>query len=287
MSATGQRARTGRVETDAREVGDKARRAEKTPAFRRIARAGLVARAFVYLMLGGLAFEVAIAGRSSVQVDSNGAFVELSKQPGGPVLLSVLSVGLVAYACWRFVQTAAGEPEAGRSAFFTRLGWLLSGILYVGLAVEAIALLAGMSASGGITDDPEPTVATVLRWPVGAGVIGLVGAAVAAGGIGLLVWGVAHDYGKVLESRLTKRQVAAAKVVGAVGDGARGLVIALVAAYLFYAAVTGDPAHAKGLGSALQALLGVPVGRELVGVLAGGLVAFSAYTFLEARFRQI
>ena len=60
----------------------------------------------------------------------------------------------------------------------------------------------------------------------------------------------------------------------------------IVAAYLFFAAATGDPTRSRGLGNAVQSLVHDPLGPELLGVIGAGLLSFSAYSVIEAVFRR-
>ncbi|MGH8996584.1 MAG: DUF1206 domain-containing protein [Acidimicrobiales bacterium] len=77
-----------------------------------------------------------------------------------------------------------------------------------------------------------------------------------------------------------------ARSVGIAGDVARGLLVILVAAYVFLAALNDDPEKAKGLGTALQSFAHRTGGPELVGLLGVGLVCFGLYSIAEAGFRR-
>ncbi len=138
----------------------------------------------------------------------------------------MLAAGLLCYAAWRFVQAAAGAEGASsqgsgsqrtrdggrgsrtgedrrlglRTSTWKRIGWFASGAAYLVLFAEAIDIIIGSSSSGGPGEHPQPVVATILHAPVGAGVIGLAGAGIAAGGIALGVWGAVHRYDRVLHA---------------------------------------------------------------------------------------
>ncbi len=299
------------VEHGAKDVEQRARREEQRPAYKRLARAGLTARAVVYLFIGGLTLEIAVRGHASSGPDSRGAFAEIARQPGGKVLLGILAAGLLAYAAWRVVQFAAGaqggddaasgdeagsgDGTAGDSArslglerrTWQRMGWLASGAVYLVLFAEALDIILGSSSSGG-GEHPQPFVASVLRSPGGPGWIGLVGVGVAAAGVALGVWGAVHRYEEVLRyEAMSRRARLAARGTGIAGDAARGCSILLVASYLVAAAVTNDPSRARAVDAALQSLVGVPGGRELLGLLGGGMLAFAVYSLVEARYRRL
>src|SRR5687768_8777784 len=73
-------------------------------------RIGLVARGFVYCLLGVLALALALGGTSQGdQVDQRGALKELAEKPFGKPLLVALIIGFLAYALWRVIRTVNGE----------------------------------------------------------------------------------------------------------------------------------------------------------------------------------
>jgi hypothetical protein len=284
----GNRGREGRLEAQARELEERARQTERRPGLRRLARIGLFARTVVYGLIGGLILKLAASGASSTNVDTEGALSEIVRQPGGSLLLGALALCLAAYSAWRVVQAVAGESAGGHQSAWVRAGWLASGLVYVGLCMEAIALIVGSPTSGGPVDHPRPLVADVLGWPLGPGLVALAGAGVIAAGAGLMAWGVLHRYDKVLDApHMSRAALRLARASGMAGDSARGLVIALFGVYLLYSALTDDPAHAKSVSTALDSLVGVPGGPVLVGVVGGGFLAFAAYSLFEVRFRRI
>lgn len=289
----------------AQKIEREARGAEQRTAFRRVARFGLSSRVIVYAVLGGLMLDIAVGKHSPSQPDTGGALREVARQPGGPAWVALLALGLAGYAGFRLVQSVAGEPAAlarrgagwtragwtragWTRAGWTRVGWLASGLVYVSFCVEAVQLAAGAASGGGSDFNPRPFAAAVLRWPAGAELVGACGFVVAGAGIALGVWGVVHDYGQVLErDRLSSRELLVARLAGAVGDVARGLLVVLAASYLVDAAVTAKPGHAKSLDAAIQSLVGYPAGRELLGALAVGMLVYACYSLIEVRYRQI
>jgi hypothetical protein len=63
-----------------------ARRASNSPVMSGAARLGLAARAFVYLVIGWLALQVALGHRTQ-QANQTGALADLSQHSGGLALL--------------------------------------------------------------------------------------------------------------------------------------------------------------------------------------------------------
>lgn len=271
----------------ARAAEKPAQRAEEHRAYRNLARIGLGARAVVYLFLGDIAAEIAAHANPGASDSSNGAFSVIARQPGGGLLLSLLASGLAAYGAWQAMQAAAPQPGGGKAAALRRLGHLASALVYFGLCAESASLVVG-SQSSGPSQHPQPLVATVLRLTGGPELVGLTGVAVAAGGVALAAWGAIHDYGKVLRFEvMSGRMRVLARASGTAGDAARGAAVVLVGSYLVSSAVADDPARAKSLGGALQSVMTFTAGSALLALLAAGLICFTVYSLVEARYRRL
>lgn len=61
----------------------------------------------------------------------------------------------------------------------------------------------------------------------------------------------------------------------------------LIGVLLGYAAITADPQQANGLDGALHTVLGQPLGRYLLTVVAIGLAAAGVFAFAQARYRRL
>jgi hypothetical protein len=127
-----------------------------------------------------------------------------------------------------------------------------------------------------------------MSWSGGTEVVGVVGAVLVVSGVGLAVWGLAHRYSRSLAlERVDRTWRRVIRTLGALGNAARGFLVALVGGFLLDTAVTADPARAKGVDQALQDLVHHAYGALLIGVVALGLLCFGAYSFAEARLRKL
>jgi Domain of Unknown Function (DUF1206) len=70
-----------------------------------LARAGLVARGVIYILIGWVAILVAL-GHSGHEADQQGALQLLAGTPYGSVSLWLLGIGFAAYALWRLGEAA-------------------------------------------------------------------------------------------------------------------------------------------------------------------------------------
>jgi hypothetical protein len=277
-----------RAESGAARVEQGAQRVRSHGAFRWLAGMGLISRAVVYLVLGALIVEIAAKGHASSQADSQGAFAELGRQPGGPEVLSLLALGLLAYATWRFVETISRRPQGQRVSGWTRAGWLTAGTLYVALSVSVVRLLTGSRPNQGPAQHPSSLAATVLRLPFGPAWLGLIATATVAGGSSLIAWGAVHDYGDSLQTGRMRPLVRnIARWSGILGNAARGVAVLLVASSFFASAASHDPSRAKALDSALQGLANAVPGDLLLGLVGLGFLIFAIHSTVEARFRRV
>ena len=90
-----------------------AKRASNSNAMEAVARFGLGARAFVYLVIGWLAIEIAL-GHGSKEADQRGAFAEIAQHSFGAALLWALGSASPAYALWRLSEPGSARRRMGR-----------------------------------------------------------------------------------------------------------------------------------------------------------------------------
>ncbi|MGH9296435.1 MAG: DUF1206 domain-containing protein [Acidimicrobiales bacterium] len=270
-------------------IKSKGEKAKREPWFRRLARAGLASRAVIYLLLAYLALDIGLRGRAPANTSGEGALAELARQPAGPAMLGVLAVGLAGYGLWRLAQAfGRSEPGSTKTTVWQRIGWITCAVLYLALCAQAISLIAGSRSSGGPSSHPTSYAATMLSWPAGPELVGLVAVGIASGGISLAIWGAVHDYDKAVRKDVTNGHLRLAiRVTGVAGEVTRGVLVTLIAAFLFAGAVTDDPQHAKSLDTALQSVAHEPSGPWLLGLAAAGMLSFAVFSGFEAAFRKI
>src|SRR4051812_26948094 len=93
---------------------------EVAPWIEKLARLGFLAKALLYITIGGLAAAAAlnlghyVAGKQGAK-GQRGAMGAILAAPFGRVLLVIIATGLFGYAAWRFVE-AIKNPEGRRGA---------------------------------------------------------------------------------------------------------------------------------------------------------------------------
>jgi hypothetical protein len=258
-----------------------------------LARAGFVAHGLLYVTIAALAVMVATGGgRAGERMDSKGALRELHHQPFGKVLLVLMTIGLLGYALWRFVE-AALDPERearGVKGFFKRVGWALGGAIHAALVVYGVGLISGTMLGGaGDGQQAKSWSARLIGWePWGAWILGAVGVVLLATAV--------HQGWKAacskLDERLDLRRVGPrlrriVVDVSRFGIAARALVAALVGVGLIVAAFHADARRVQGVAEALDAVRHREFGPALLLAVAFGLGAYGVYELIEARYRRI
>ncbi len=260
-------------------------RAAHGRALRLAARAGLAARAVIYIMVGWLAIDIA-TGHGHRQANQKGALADVASRTGGSVLLAILTAGLFGYALWQLARALFGTAEGGKDAG-PRLQSLCGVFFYGGLGVAAIEVLTGSSGSGQAQQQAGWT-ARAMHHTGGRWLVGLVGLVFVVVG-GFMAWqGVTRKFRDQLRtSQMRPAERRVVEGVGAFGSAARGVVIGLGGALVIDAAVTTDPKKSTGLDGALRTLAQQPLGPWLLGLAAAGLIAFGVFSLACVRWQRV
>ena len=249
-----------------------------------LARAGLAARATIYLLIGWIALMLA-AGKRPAEADQRGAMQTVARHTGGFLLLWVIAIGLSGYALWRWSEAAFGVVGEGQD-WKPRIQSAARGTIYAFFAVSAFNLLAH-AKSQSQAGQTELFTAKAMTHSGGRLAVGIVGGVVIIAGLALVVEGVMRKFKKYFD--LAEMPVASRRIVwilGTIGTTARGVVFALTGYFLVQAAWTYQPSKARGLDGALRTVASSRHGRLLIGLVAIGLIAFGLYGFAEARWRR-
>jgi hypothetical protein len=255
-----------------------------------LARLGYAIKGVVYLVIGVLAAQLAL-GQGGKATDQRGALQAIADLPFGKFLLIVVTIGLVGYALWSLIQAIFDTEGKGHDAkgIIARVGYAIVGISYAALAFGAYHLVAGTGSVGkNSTTQTQDWTALLLREPFGAALVIIVGLAV----LGIAGYLFYRAYSANFQRRLTLTGVAAQLrkwlvYLGRFGYAALGVVFTIIGIFLIVAALQHNPTEAKGLDSALQELARQPFGPVLLIVVALGLIAYGAYSFVEARYRHV
>lgn len=269
-----------------RDVGDAVERsaeeAHESTAVDRLARLGIAGRGLVWLVVGVLGVAL-LLGRST-RTDQQGALRAIADEPLGEGLLVVLAVGFAGYAASLLLSAAVGHRRS-RSRTAARLESAGKALVYAALAVLVVRFLADGQHEKG--DPTSSLTARLMGAPAGRWLVGVVGLVVVGVGVALAVRAVQGKHAEKIESwKVPDGRARLAVRVGTVGQAGRALVLVLVGGFVVVAAVTEDPAEAKGLDGALHTLVRHPLGEVVVVVAVVGMLAYALWSFVEAAYHR-
>jgi hypothetical protein len=252
----------------------------------KLARAGYATKGVIYAIFGALTVMTAVEGSRDAS-GSEDAIYTIAAQPFGQFLLAVVGIGLIGYALWRFVQAGIDVDHEGSDAkgVAKRVGYALSGVAHLALAVLVGQLLFGSGGSGG---SQQTWVAQALGESWGPFVIGALGVFIIAAGLHQIykAW-TAKFLEEMKTQEMSPTESKAARIVGRVGLAARGVVFPIIGVFLLQAAITANPSEARGAGveGALEKI--AEAGVIWLALVAAGLVAYGVYQIFMAKYRRI
>jgi len=275
----------GTIEQAARGV-ERAARTVGRPWVEPLARFGYAARGVVYAFIGVLAIQAAFFGRGQTTGPA-GAIETIADK--SKLLLALIAIGLLGYALWRFVQGIFDPENKGRDAkgLVKRGAMIASGVIYASFALLAFRLITQSGVSEGAGGNQSMT-AKLLSLPFGRALVILAGIAVIVSALQQMYEAYTKEFQKRMKTQeMSPDEQRLAIHTGQLGLAARGVAFLISGWFLIKAAMSYDPSQAQGLGGALETLARQPSGPWLLGIVALGLVAYGAYSFLQARYRRI
>lgn len=256
-----------------------------------LARVGLVAKGVSFGIVGALAIKLAL-GDGGKATSRQGALQALAHQSFGKIALVLLAIGFAAYAIWRFVQAFAEREESddkgAAKKWAKRAGYVGRGLIYAGLTFSTVKIVTGSGGGGSQNEKAHKTAATVLSWPGGTWIVGIVGAAIVAAGLWNFYRGVARKFeDKWRTGEMGARARKWGGRAGLIGHIARAIVFTLIGIFVVKAAVDYNPKDAIGLDGALQKLAHASYGPYLLGLTAAGLLCYGLFCLVDARYRDV
>lgn len=261
-------------------------------------RAGLVARAVVYLLVAYLVARIAfgILGGSGTSAAASGPGVAqaIARKSGGHVALFVLAVGLLLYAVFSAVDALTHHdresPAAKRWGDRALSAWGV--VVYGVFSIYCFKTVASAHPSGhGSAQSRQQDAqwsARVLRWPAGQVWLALLGVVLLAISAFLLARAIRRSFRPRLErARMSTRLWGMTVALGTAGYGGRALLFGIVGWFVMNAAVEDDPQHGQGVDGSVRLLAAAPAGPPVLCILAAGLALYGAYLVLEAHYRRV
>jgi len=252
----------------------------------RLTRGGLIGYGIIHLLFAWLIVQIAFGG-SATDGDQSGALQTLAKQPFGTLLIVAIVIGLAAMTIWQIFEAAIGHRDehgrhrayerivsAGRAAFYLYFGW------------TGVKVLRGKGSSS--ADSQQKASEDLMVSSAGRVTVGLAGLAVAAIGVGLLIYGVTRKFEKHLKTgQMTAQMRRISRRLGVAGYTAKGLAYGIAGVLLLTAAIQYDPDQARGLDATLHTLAAQSYGPWLLALTAAGIAAYGLFAIVESRYRKV
>lgn len=258
-------------------------------------RLGLACRGTVYLLVGYLAFRLALAvhGRTGAPASSAGAVQAAVSPAWGRIPLVLLVAGLAAYALTQLLEAvfrpSRAESATGRWRQRAVSSW--GCLLYSAFCLSTARLLLEtpprQTAQSEQRQDIDVT-ATVLRTGWGQLLLILAGLLIMAAAVEMGRRSVWLDFRERFTAEHMSRPLAmVTRAVGAYGCIARSVVLVLVGFFIIKAAVLSSARQVKGLDAVFRSVASSAGGAWLLALLACGLFCYGLYCLIEARYRDL
>lgn len=260
----------------------------------KMARTGYVAKGTVYGITGVLTFLAAFNMGGGQKAGKLQVMDFLEKQPFGNALLILIGLGLLCYACWRFIQSVQDPENIGQDTKgkVKRVAFFVSGLIYLGIAIYAVLQItnSGPSASsgGGGGGGGGGALSSVLTGQAGVYIFAIIGAGLVGASIFQLKKAFTgsflkkFDYKSITEEK--RRKII--KNTGHLGLIARGVVFGILAYFFIRAAVHSNTNEVKSTQDAFSFIQDSPMGSWLLGLVAAGFVCYAIYVVMMARYRE-
>ena len=262
---------------------------------RAVIRLGLVCRGTVYLLIGYLAFRLALAthGRTGAPASGAGAVQTVTALPWGRASLVVLVAGLGAYALTQLLEAVFRPAHADstigrwRQRAVSSWGCLLYSLFCLSTARLLVTARPQETAQSEHRQDTDLTAA-FLRTGWSRLLLVLIGVLVVAAGVEVARRSVLLDFRERFTAGHMPRALALlTRALGAFGCVARCVVFVLVGVFILKAAALSNAEQAKGLDATFRSVASPAYGTWLLAVLAFGLLCYGLYCLLEARYRDL
>lgn len=246
---------------------------------------GYAAKGAVYLLIGVLAIQAAIfSGRKATGTYLSLAY--LAEKPFGKILVFLLAIALMGYVLRRLLQAifVPGKTDSFNwKCILKRIGYLMSGFSYVGMAYTSVNLALGI---GEYDDTIEDLTDGLFEQPLGEWLIFLGGIAIATIGIFYIYGAYTGSYISEFNSsdihhRLEKWTIRIAKL----GVAARGVAFVLMGIFFVQAAIIGSSELAGGLQNVFRLIAVQPLGWLWLVAIGTGLIGYGLYMFVATRYR--
>ena len=253
-------------------------------------RVGLVALGTVYSLIGVLTFAAALDwGDAREQGRVSQVLAWIQAQVFGQILLALITLGLLCYTVWRFIEAFMDTDKKGNGirGLALRASFLSYGIIYAALTYYAAKLLFTRGSSNADGTTRETVAQKLLELPYGRWLVGAFALGTAGVGFFQLYLSLSGTYRQIIqESKIDTRAKEILIRSGQVGYVARAVVWLIIGYFLLKAALQSDSSEAGDTDTALN-YLEYHYGSLTLAVTGLGLVCYGIFQFARAKYQPI
>lgn len=262
---------------------------DSTDQWKKVARAGWVARGLSYSVAGLLTLSL-VRGTTATGADADqqGALQAIASRATGPYLLIALAIGLGLFALWQGAQFPQLDGH-DLDTWLERGAKVIGVVFYGSLAFTALRLAFGDRDS---TQGSRWSVERAISWALEsfAGRIATVIAAIAVAAVAArrgarTVTGDLDDDLDFENASPNERRFV--ELLGRAGEVGRAVSFLIISWFLGVAAWNDDASQAGGLGKSLAQATRTTVGATLTAITGIGFVLFGLYSMFSARHRRL
>lgn len=254
---------------------------------------GLISIGVVYSLVGVLTFA------SAIDFSGEGNKGKISQilhwvqdQVFGQVLLAIITLGLLCYTIWRFIEAIFDTDNKGNGlrGLALRASYLSYGAVYGALTYYGARLLlsrGGASAPPSEGDSRETIAQKLLELPYGQWLVGAFALGTASVGIFQIYLALSGTYRSIIEEREIDTRAKEILIrSGQIGYVARAVVWLIIGYFLLLAALS---SNSKAAGNSQTALnyLEYEYGTLTLATVSLGLVCYGIFQFARAKYQPI
>ncbi len=254
---------------------------------------GLVSLGVVYFLVGILTFASAIDFSGEGNKGKISQILQwVQDQVFGQVLLAIITVGLLCYTVWRFIEAIFDTDNKGNGlrGLALRASYLSYGAIYGAITYYAARLLlsqGGGSAPPSEEDTRETVAQKLLELPYGQWLVGAFALGTAGVGVFQLYLALSGTYRSIIEeSKIDTRAKEILIRSGQIGYVARAVVWLIIGYFLLLAAISSNSRAAGNSQTALN-YLEYEYGTLTLATVSLGLVCYGVFQFARAKYQPI
>ncbi|MDO1450680.1 DUF1206 domain-containing protein [Rhodocytophaga aerolata] len=251
-----------------------------------LAQIGLTAKGILYCLFGILMFMAAFELGSSINnIGRKKVFLFLEEMIIGRVLLGLEVIGLACYCIWKLIQAIKDTELKGTNikGIINRLRYATNGASYGMLTLFAAQLVFETDRDNGSSSLRKTITTAMLQNPWGYWLVILAAITIALGGAYYVYQGLTGSYQQKIKEVFLKDNAERIMIkAGKAGYAARGIVWIIVGYLTLRAALN---VRRGGIQNAFQFLESSFYGSYLLGGVAVGLICYSLFVFMQAKFQ--